>query len=712
MARERRIPVDATFGSASHDEVLQLVIQIAILLGTARLLGSLARRLGQPSVVGEIMAGVLLGPSLLSGLVPAVGQWILPQTAIQGHLLEVVGLIGVTLLLIVTGFETDLGLIRRRVGVAFGISAGGLSVTFASGFVLGNWLPDDLLVDPEQRTLFALFVATALSIAAIPVLAKVLIDLDVMRREIGQTMLATAMIDDITGWTMLGLVTALAAAGSLSGAIVAETVGWLVLFVVATATIGRWLVDKSLVFVQDRFHGQDMVLTLVIVLAFGWGAFSQALHLEAVIGAFAIGILFGRLPRLPADTVHKIESMAMGVFAPIFFAIAGLKVDIFSILEPRLLALTALVIGVATFGKVTGAYLGARLISRQAHWPALAYGSGLNARGALEIIIASIGLSLGILSLEMFSIIVVMAVVTSLMAPVALRFCLARVAPQAEEEERLEKQQALKSSFTGSIQRALIPVRPRNDLAGAQTIQAFIADRLATVHGSSSTLLSVSQDASPEMANQYLSRLKLLFDSPVTTRVIITGDDPVAAILGEAQRDYGLLMIGTPAMSDAVDSLFGEVIDDLVKLSPIPTVVVRGDSVEDDWRPSRILVPTNGTSSSRRATDLALVIAGPDDVVTGIHVVTASAGLMRPTFAADITSEMQAVATRLHQRIETDVREATDVESGILEAIERTGADLLVLGTSVRAGSTRLHLGPRVEYLARHAPCPVVIINA
>jgi len=109
-----------TFGAASHSEVLQLVIQIAVLLATARFLGGLAQRLGQPPVVGEILAGVVLGPSLLSGLVPWIGDWVLPQTEAQGFMLEVVALIGATLLLVITGLETDLALIRRRIGVAFG----------------------------------------------------------------------------------------------------------------------------------------------------------------------------------------------------------------------------------------------------------------------------------------------------------------------------------------------------------------------------------------------------------------------------------------------------------------------------------------------------------------------------------------------------------------------------------------------------------------
>lgn len=701
-----------TFGAASHAEVLQLVVQIALLLAAARLFGGISQRLGQPAVVGEILAGVVLGPTLLSRLIPAVGQWVVPQTQVQGHLLEVVSLIGVMLLLVVTGFETDLGLIRRRFRVSLGIAVGELPVTFFSGFLLGWYLPADLLSDPAQRTVFALFVATALSISAIPVLAKVLMDLGLMRREIGQTMLATGLIDDLTGWTLLGIVTALAGAASLSPSTVLITVVQVLVFVLATATIGRWLVDKSLSLVQDRFRGPDLELTLVIVMAFGWGAFSQALNLEPVIGAFAIGILFGRLPRLPVDAVHKLESMALAVFAPIFFAVVGLKVDFVAILEPRLLAITLVVILVATTGKVVGAYAGARLLSGQGHWPALAYGAGLNARGALEIIIATIGLSLGILSSEMFSIIVVMAVVTSLMAPFGLRFCLRRIEPEADEVRRMTREDALRETFTAGIRRLLIPVRPRPELVGTQRIQALISRRLAETHGTSTMLLASADPASRDVATRYLSRLGDLFDhSDLSTRVV-GGTDPVSAILAEAANGYDLLMIGAPTMGSDSGSLFGPVLDDLVKLAPCPTVVVRADAVPDEWVPTRILVPTDGSPGSRRTLDLAFSIAGSEVQVTAVHVVTPSRSGIRTDLAQDITTEIDAVATRLGHSISTTVIEATDVETGILRAVETTKADLLVLGTSVRAGTSRLHLGPRVEYLARHSPCPVIILNA
>lgn len=699
------------FGAAPHNEVLQLVIQIAALLFTARLLGALAQRFNQPSVVGEILAGVVLGPSLLSSLFPIVRTWIVPQTALQGSLLEVVALIGVMFLLVVTGLETDLGLIRRKAGTAFGVAVGGLVLPFATGLALGYLIPSDLLADPSQRTVFALFVATALSISAIPVLAKVLIDLDLMRRNIGQTLLAAGMIDDITGWTLLGLVTALASANALTAGTIAQTLGTVVLFLVVTATAGRWLVKNGLAFVQDRFRGQDRILTLVVVMAFAWGAFTQALHLEPVLGAFAIGILFGASPRVPADAIRKLEAIALAVFAPVFFGVAGLKVDIGAILEPRLLLLAIVVIAIATFGKVAGAYAGARLLSGQGHWAALTYGSGLNARGALEIIIATIGLSLGILSQEMFSIIVVMAVATSVMAPVALRFTVSRVEPDEEERRRLQVEAALKDSFVGSLRRVLIPIRAQTTPFGyTREMQATIFNRLGALRDMTITLFAVTTSEERQDATRYLSSLEELFDTSVTTRVVVS-DDPVAAILREAEGDYDVMMLGAPAANAATEELFGRPIDDLVKLSPCPTLIVRGGGETLDWQPGKILVPTNGTRAARRAAELAFALAGEDVEVEGLHVVTTTIVRTRDDLAVDITAELEEMAGALGQYSHTRIRHHDTAEQGILSYVAETKPDLMVLGTGVRAGTARLHLGPRVEYLVRHAPCAVIVIN-
>ncbi|HLT95758.1 MAG TPA: cation:proton antiporter [Acidimicrobiia bacterium] len=703
-----------SFGAAPHDQVLQLVIQIAVLLFAARLLGAVATRLGQPSVVGEILAGVVLGPSLISGLFPAVGQWIVPRTTEQGYLLEVVSLLGVMFLLVITGLETDLRLIQRKARVAAGVAVGSLVVPFAASMALGYALPLDMVGSPDQRTVFVLFFATALSISAIPVLAKVLMDLDLMRRDIGQTLLASGMIADITGWTLLGLVTALASAGALTSGIVLQTLGLVAVFVAGTMTVGAWVVNGGLALVQDRFRGPDHILALVVVLAFAWGAFSHALHLEPVLGAFAIGILFGRSPRLPTDTVRRLESMALGVFAPIFFAVSGLKVDISAILEPRLLLITLAVIAVATASKVVGGYIGARYLSGQSHWAALSYGAGLNARGALEIIVAAIGLSLGILNQEMFSIIVVMAVVTSVMTPVALRYTMARVDTDLEEETRLIKERALSGSFVGSIRRILVPVRPNAGSVGyTREMQARLLNQLAALQDMTVTLVAVSTpDQRAETARQ-LAELRGLFDAQdVSTRVVVS-DDPVAAILDEAAGDYDLMVLGTPSADTTQENLFGRMIDDLVKLSPCPTMLVRGAASDEDWQPRRVLVPVNGTVASQRAAELAFAMAAPGVEMTGVHIVTPSPTVSaRSSMASDITAELQKVGLALGHEARTHIRRAPEPETGILASVSEFQPDLLVLGTSVRAGTTRLHLGPRVEYLVRHAPCPVVVVNS
>jgi len=143
------------FSSASHHDVLILVIQIAVLLLVARLLGELFVRMGQPSVIGEILAGIVLGPSILSGAVPFLGEFIVPQTEVQGYLLEVISLLGAMFLLLITGLETDIKLIKRHARTAIGVSFGGISITFLSGFLLGQYLPDFLLAEDSSRLIFS-----------------------------------------------------------------------------------------------------------------------------------------------------------------------------------------------------------------------------------------------------------------------------------------------------------------------------------------------------------------------------------------------------------------------------------------------------------------------------------------------------------------------------------------------------------------------------
>ncbi|CAM3332737.1 cation:proton antiporter [Rhodothermus bifroesti] len=711
-----------TFTAAAHHDVLLLLVQIAVLLLTARGLGEVAQRLNQPSVVGEILAGILLGPSLLSSLFPALGSWIMPQTPVQGYLLEVVSLLGVMFLLLITGLETDLALIRRQARTAVGASLGGILVPFISGFVLGYYLPDVLLVRTEQRLIFALFLATAMSISAIPVIAKVLIDMKLMRRDVGQTILAAGMVDDAMGWILLSIVAGLAAGAQVSVESVLWAVAKVALFIAFSFTFGRWLVKRSLDFVQDEVRSRDRLLTLVIVLTFVWGSITQALNLEAVLGAFFMGILFGQMPRLPNDVVHKLESMTMGIFAPIFFAVAGLKVHVLNLFTPQLMAIALLVILVATFGKFVGAYVGVRFMGRRDPWTALSLGAGMNARGAMEIIVATIGLQLGILSQEMFSIIVLMAMVTSLMAPPILRWTLSRITPEPQELERLRQEELFKDSVVAQIHRVLVPVRRRDEPDAMYHIKTYLLDKLNRHAPLSVTLFNVCDRHEHALSMAFLDQLAKELKAKEVTKKVVEARAPVQAILDEALKDYHLIVLGATEEADRQGALFHPIIDEMVRLAPCPTLVVKGGNKASHWLPKRLMVPTNGSVASQHAAEIAYLLADEPS-----HEVLLLSVMQRPSpenlleaallerereVRRQILDELVARAVARGVRARSLIETGAEVETVIVDVARREGVDLILLGTDVRPGSDRLFLGPRVERILNSAPCPVVVFNA
>lgn len=715
------------FTAAPHHDILIVLIQIAVLLFTARGLGEIARRLDQPTVVGEILAGILLGPSLLSGFFPALGKWLVPQNPVQGYLLELVGMIGGMLLLLLTGLEMDLALIRRHAKAAFGASLGGITTTFATGFVLGQLLPESLMGNPNQRFVFAMFLATAMSISAIPVLAKVLMDLNLMRRNIGQTIIAAGMNDDTVGWILLSIVAGLAAGETVTVGSVLAIIGRVLGFMVISFTLGRWLVKRALLFVGEQVTGRDKFLTLVIILAFGWGALTQGLELEAVLGAFVMGILLGQSSGLPQEVHHKLEGMALAVFTPIFFGIAGLKVNIQNLLDPRLLLFTLLVILIATGGKMIGAYSGARLIGGKDHWTALCYGIGLNARGAMEIIVATIGLSLGILNQDMFSIIVIMAIATSLMTPPGLRWAIKRVKLDPEEALRLQREELASKSLVASIQQVLLPVRqrPLQPNSKEEQIEAYIFEKLSIHKDLQLTLLTITPAGTRPAAIEFQNQLEGSFKQKRLNKKVIEGNYPAGAILTELKKNYDLLLLGASEKETAgPDVLFTPMIDHLVRHSPIPALIVSGRPDTTHWSPKRILLPTAGTLAAKNAVELGFALAADKSAELYLlnvviqdasgYELDASGKLFERqlTIAHQIVNELRRLGDMQGLVIHTDVEIGPDVESVIWDFTHREQIDLIILGTDLRVDSDRLFLGPRVERILKTATCPVIIFNS
>lgn len=715
------------FSAAPHHDIFLLVLQVAILLLAARTLGEISVRLGQPSVIGEILAGIILGPSILASLFPVFGELIIPQTETSGYLLEVIALLGAMFLLLITGLETDIQLIKRHAKTAVSVSFGGISVTFITGFFLGQYLPEFLLADPDERLVFSLFVATAMAISAIPVIAKVLMDMNLMRRDIGQTILAAGMSDDTIGWILLSIVAGIAAGDAVTTGTVMTTVGSVLAFLVLSFTLGRWMVRKLLIFVQDEVISSDRLLSLVIILAFIWGAITQFLNLEAILGAFVMGILFGMMPRLPEDVVNKLESIALGIFAPIFFAVAGLKVNIINLFDPTLILITIVVIAIATLGKVVGTYCGARFVGRKDHWTSLSFGAGLNARGAMEIIIATIGLRLGILSQDMFSIIVVMAIATSLMAPFALRWVLKRVEIGEEEQRRLEKEELESMSLVADIHRVLLPIRARKadgiTQKSVQSTESQILDLIGQDAQISLTLFTSIKDENRIECEKYLSELAQYFNLHEVVKKVVVSDKPGDAILDESKKDYDLILLGATEKEEDKNHLFSPIVDFITRFAPCPTMIVQADTIPDNWTPQRILVPTNGNLASKNAAELAFFIAksDKDKEVTVLNVITDD---LRPVqnvkenitdykkqFSEDAVNELKRLGAAFGVKTETMVRVGESPEITIKEVAESNDIDLIVVGTNIRPGTNRLYLGPRVENILKNSQCPVLVFN-
>lgn len=402
------------------DAFLALLAGLTLVLATAHALGAVADRLGFASVVGELLTGLVLGPSVLGLLAPTLTAVVVPVP--DG--LDALASLGLVLLLVLAGTEVDVPAVRRYLRPTIALATGASVVPFVLGFVLGWFLPASYLVAPTDRLPFALFLATALSISAVPVALRVLVDLDALDRTVGQLTLTAAVLVDAAGWVALAVVSDVARAGRTDPLELGRTLLVLAAFVAVAVVLGPHVVG-ALFDVADHVRSPAITeFSVVVVVGFAAAGASLALGLEAVLGAFLAGILVR--DRLDRDASHVFHAVTLGLFAPLFFGTAGLRADLSGLLSPDALVVAAVTLAVAVLGKFLGVALGGALtdLSRA---ETLCIAVGLNARGAMEIVVAALGLALGILTPTVYAVVVLVAIATSVMTPPLLRWALSRL---------------------------------------------------------------------------------------------------------------------------------------------------------------------------------------------------------------------------------------------------------------------------------------------
>lgn len=486
----------------SAEDVTRLLIALAVLLGLARLLGEVARKLKQPAVLGEIIAGVLLGATVLGnpaflgpdGFNVRLYHWVFPEymlddagkqvqtvvvptdhdtetTAgpgehVNGPLLRLSeprpvpesGFISTTMflhlsaifLLLVAGLEVDLSIVWKQGKAALLISATGMVIPFVLGFALAYMLPGVIGYETSSGMLlpFSLFVGIAMSITALPVIAKILMDLNMFRSDMGMLIMSSAMVNDLLGWigfamvlAMIGGAGAEAGHAAAGGSGLLMTIGLTLLFVGGMLTVGRWLAHKSLPFIQAHTTWPGGVLSFVMVVALVCAAITESIGIHSIFGAFIAGVAIGDSKHLREKTREMISQFITNIFAPIFFAGIGLRVNFLAHFD--LVAVT-LVLSVAIAGKVIGCYYGgiwAGLTKRES-W---AVGFGMSARGAMEIILGQLAMAHGLITEKLFVAIVVMAIATSMLAGPAMQSVMGRTQRRRLADFVSEK------SFAGQI---------------------------------------------------------------------------------------------------------------------------------------------------------------------------------------------------------------------------------------------------------------------
>ena len=396
--------------TASFSLGLLLAQLLTVLLAT-RACGLALRPLGQPQVIGEMLAGILLGPSLFGLLAPAASAALFPAASLP--VLGTLSQLGMVLYMFLVGFELDTQTLRERGSTALLISHASIVVPFALGALLslslfGRFAPPGLPFAP-----FALFLGAAMSVTAFPVLARILAERGLQRTPLGGLALSAAAVDDVSAWTILAAIT-IVVRTSGAASVPFGTLAGLALFVGCGALLRRPLRRVTAAALESRGGMTHGLLAALVALALAGGAVTEALGLHALFGAFFVGLLLSKEQHLAQAARERLEGPLIVLLVPLYFAFTGLRTRLDLIRDPGAWALALVVVAVAVVGKLGGSALAAR-VSGVAWRDAAALGVLMNTRGLMELVILNVGLDLGVVSPALFSILVLMAFVTTLM---------------------------------------------------------------------------------------------------------------------------------------------------------------------------------------------------------------------------------------------------------------------------------------------------------
>jgi Kef-type K+ transport system membrane component KefB/nucleotide-binding universal stress UspA family protein len=699
-------PAYAAEGVQHGPSELLFVSQIILLIVVGRLLGEIMLRFKQPAVMGQLIAGLVLGPSLFGALLPDWQHALFPAAKEQKAMLDGISQFGILLLLLLTGMETDLKLVKQTGRASAFASLAGILLPFLCGVALGELLPDAMLPDPGKRLITSLFLGTALSIASVKIVATVIREMGFTRRTVGQVIMASAIIDDTMGWIITAIIFSLALQGAVDGMILAKSILGTLAFMGLSFTIGRRLVFIIIRWVNDTFVSEFAVITVILLIMCAMATITDLIGVHTVLGAFVAGILIGESPILTRHIDEQLRGLIIAFFMPVFFGIAGLSADLTILKDPAILALTVGLIAIASLGKFGGAFIGGKL-GGLTFRESIALGTGMNARGSTEVIVATIGLSMGALSQNLFTMIVAMAVITTTAMPPTLRWALARLPMRKDEKQRLEREEMEARGFVPKLERLLLAV----DESANGRFASRVAGLLAGGDAMPTTVMHIktdkktgkaAADAEQEKAKIAADTVKAFAgragraqpeeekrDTKLAVTTIVEKSPKPKTIAAEAEKGYDLMIVG---MEKTV-ARHNEFHEDVTSLAagfegPIAVVDVRDKLLEHPLHGKLdMLVPVNGTEMSRRAAEVAIAIARARRAsVTALYVAPRGKKKRSRQYEEAILKDIVELAESYEIELRTRVRANVVAEEAIGKETLRGKHNLIVLGVSRRPG--------------------------
>ncbi len=393
-----------------HHPLSLLLLQIIIILIAARLFGMLFSKFGQPAVVGEIIAGIVLGPSVLGLAYPEFMGFLFPATALKN--LQFLSQIGLTFFMFLVGMDLDLHKVKNKAHDAVVISHSSIVVPFFLGVVLSYFIYEKFAPANVSFLVFSLFMGIAMSITAFPVLARIVKDRGLSNSPLGNMVISCAAADDVTAWCILAAVIAVAKAGSILSAL--YTIIPALVFVFTMLYLVRPWLKKMIVGSSPTENLTKKLVTLIFLTLLLSSYFAEIIGIHSLFGAFLAGTIMPGGARIKELLTEKMEDISVIIFLPIFFAVTGLRTQIGLLNEGHLWLTCAAVIMVAVVGKFGGSAFAARLVG-QSWKDSWSIGALMNTRGLMELVVLNIGYDLGILSPEIFAIMVLMALFTTFM---------------------------------------------------------------------------------------------------------------------------------------------------------------------------------------------------------------------------------------------------------------------------------------------------------